>query len=422
MRAAEGTLDPERRTTTARFDVERVRRDFPILDQRVHNRPLVYLDNAATSQKPLAVIDAVSGYYLRDNANIHRGVHELSQRATRGYEEVRAKIRRFINAGSDREIVYVGGTTGAINLVAQSYGRSRVGRGDEIILTTMEHHSNIVPWQILAEEKGAHLRIAPVDDRGELILEDLEKLLGERTRIVSMVHLSNSLGTVNPVREVIRMAHARGIPVLLDGAQAAAHLRIDVQELDCDFYALSSHKMYGPTGIGILYGKEKLLEAMPPYQSGGDMISSVSFEKTHYNRLPFKFEAGTPNIAGVIGLGAAIDYLEEIGIEAAAAHENELLAYATEAVSQIPRVRIVGTAPEKAGILSFVIEGVHPHDIGTILDEQGVAIRAGHHCTQPLMERYGIPATARASFAMYNTRQDVDALLAGIRKVLEVFG
>jgi cysteine desulfurase/selenocysteine lyase len=415
-------LDPERRTTTARFDVERVRRDFPILDQKVHNRPLVYLDNAATSQKPLAVIDAVSRYYLRDNANIHRGVHELSQRATRGYEEARAKIRRFINAGSEREIVYVGGTTGAINLVAQSYGRSRVGKGDEIVLTTMEHHSNIVPWQILAEEKGAHLRIAPVDDRGELILEDLGNLLGERTRIVSMVHLSNSLGTVNPVREVIRMAHARGIPVLLDGAQAAAHLRIDVQELDCDFYALSSHKMYGPTGIGILYGKEKLLEAMPPYQSGGDMISSVSFEKTDYNRLPFKFEAGTPNIAGVIGLGAAIDYLEEIGIEAAAAHENELLAYATEAVSQIPRVRIVGTAREKAGILSFVIEGVHPHDIGTILDEQGVAIRAGHHCTQPLMERYGIPATARASFAMYNTRQDVDALIGGIRKVLEVFG
>jgi cysteine desulfurase/selenocysteine lyase len=415
-------LDPERRATTARFDVERVRRDFPILDQKVHNRPLVYLDNAATSQKPLAVIEAVSRYYLRDNANIHRGVHELSQRATRGYEEARAKIRRFINAGSEREIIYVGGTTGAINLVAQSYGRSRVGKGDEIVLTTMEHHSNIVPWQILAEEKGAHLRIAPVDDRGELILEEFEKLLGERTRIVSMVHLSNSLGTVNPVREVIRMAHARGIPVLLDGAQAAAHLRIDVQELDCDFYALSSHKMYGPTGIGILYGKEKLLEAMPPYQSGGDMISSVSFEKTHYNRLPFKFEAGTPNIAGVIGLAAAIDYLEEIGIEAAAAHENELLAYATEAVSQIRRLRIVGTAPEKAGILSFVIEGVHPHDIGTILDEQGVAIRAGHHCTQPLMERYGIPATARASFAMYNTRQDVDALVAGIRKVLEVFG
>ena len=421
MRAAEGTLDPERRET-ARFDAARVRRDFPILDQRVHDHPLVYLDNAATSQKPLAVIDAVSRYYLRDNANIHRGVHELSQRATRSYEEAREKIRRFVNAASDREIVYVGGTTGAINLVAQSYGRSRVGKGDEIVLTTMEHHSNIVPWQILAEEKGAHLKIAPVDDRGELILEDLEKLLGERTRIVAMVHLSNSLGTVNPVREVIRMAHARGIPVLLDGAQAAAHLRIDVQELDCDFYAFSGHKMYGPTGIGILYGKEKLLEAMPPYQSGGDMISSVSFEKTRYNRLPFKFEAGTPNIAGVIGLAAAVDYLEEIGIEAAAAHENELLAYATEAVSQIPRLRIVGTAPEKAGILSFVIEGVHPHDIGTILDEQGVAIRAGHHCTQPLMERYGIPATARASFAMYNTRQDVDALIAGIHKVLEVFG
>jgi cysteine desulfurase / selenocysteine lyase len=421
MRAAEGTAAPGRREE-ARFDVERVRRDFPILDQKVRNHPLVYLDNAATSQKPLAVIEAVSRYYLHDNANIHRGVHELSQRATRDYEEARAKIQRFINAGSDREIVFTGGTTGAINLVAQSYGRSHVREGDEIVLTTMEHHSNIVPWQILAEEKGARLKIAPVDERGELILEELEKLLGPRTRIVSLVHLSNSLGTLNPVQEVIRMAHARSIPVLLDGAQAAAHLRIDVQELDCDFYAFSGHKMYGPTGIGILYGKEKLLEAMPPYQSGGDMISSVSFEKTHYNRLPFKFEAGTPNIAAVIGLSAAIDYLEEIGVEAAAAHENDLLAYATEAISKLPKVRILGTARKKAGILSFLVDGVHPHDIGTILDEQGVAIRAGHHCTQPLMERFGVPATARASFAMYNTRQDVDALAAGIRKVLEVFG
>jgi cysteine desulfurase / selenocysteine lyase len=421
MRAAEGTAAPGRREE-ARFDVERVRRDFPILDQKVRNHPLVYLDNAATSQKPLAVIEAVSRYYLHDNANIHRGVHELSQRATRDYEEARAKIQRFINAGSDREIVFTGGTTGAINLVAQSYGRSHVREGDEIVLTTMEHHSNIVPWQILAEEKGARLKIAPVDERGELILEELEKLLGPRTRIVSLVHLSNSLGTLNPVQEVIRMAHARSIPVLLDGAQAAAHLRIDVQELDCDFYAFSGHKMYGPTGIGILYGKEKLLDAMPPYQSGGDMISSVSFEKTHYNRLPFKFEAGTPNIAAVIGLSAAIDYLEEIGVEAAAAHENDLLAYATEAISKLPKVRILGTARKKAGILSFLVDGVHPHDIGTILDEQGVAIRAGHHCTQPLMERFGVPATARASFAMYNTRQDVDALAAGIRKVLEVFG
>jgi len=407
---------------TAPYDVERLRQDFPILHQQVHGRPLVYLDNAATSQKPLAVLSAMQAYYSHDNSNIHRGVHELSGRASRSHEEARSKVRRFLNAAEDREILFVRGTTEAINLVASAYGRSRVGAGDEVLITAMEHHSNIVPWQILCEEKGARLKVAPINDRGELLLDELGKLLSPRTRIVSVVHLSNALGTLNPVGEVVRMAHARGVPVLLDGAQAAAHFKVDVRDLDCDFYAFSGHKLYGPTGIGVLYGKAALLEAMPPFQAGGDMISSVTFEKTLYNRLPFKFEAGTPNIAGAIGLGAALDYVEAVGLDAIAAHEKDLLDYATGALSKIPGLRILGTAREKAGVLSFVIEGVHPHDVGTILDQEGIAIRAGHHCTQPLMERLGVPATARASLGLYNTREEIDALAAGIRKVHEVFG
>jgi cysteine desulfurase/selenocysteine lyase len=403
------------------FDVRSVRQDFPILHQSVFGKPLVYLDNAATAQKPKAVIDALVRYYTQDNANIHRGLHQLSERATAAYEETRSKVRRFLNAAEDREIVFVRGTTEAINLVAQSYGRSHLGPGDEVLITTMEHHSNIVPWQILCEEKGARLRVAPIGDDGDLLLDEFEKLLGPRTRLVSVVHVSNALGTINPVKRLVEMAHRRNIPVLVDGAQAAPHLRIDVRELDCDFYALSGHKLFGPTGIGVLYGRARLLEAMPPWQSGGDMIASVTFAKTTYNRLPYKFEAGTPHIAGVIGLGAALDYLESIDRDGRIAHEDDVLAYATRTIAALPRVRLVGTAREKTGVLSFVIEGVHPHDIGTILDREGIAIRAGHHCTQPLMDRFGVPATARASFALYNTRAEVDALAAGVRRVLEVF-
>jgi cysteine desulfurase / selenocysteine lyase len=416
---------PEHGTRTAlakAYDPARARRDFPILDQKVNGKSLVYLDNAATSQKPRAVIEALEHYYFRDNSNIHRGVHSLSQRSTAAYEEARSKVRRFINAGEDREILFVRGTTEAINLVAQSYGRSTFRTGDEIILSTMEHHSNIVPWQLLCEEKGTVLRVIPVNDRGELLMEEYEKLLGPRTRFVSVAHLSNALGTINPVRRIIDLAHRWNAPVLLDGAQAVPHLKLDVQDLDCDFYAFSGHKLYGPTGIGVLYGKARLLESMPPYQGGGDMISSVSFEKTTYNRLPYKFEAGTPHIAGPIALSAAIDYLEGVGVEAVGAHERELLAYATEVVSGIRGLRVVGTAAEKAGILSFVMDGIHPHDIGTILDQEGIAIRAGHHCTMPLMDRLGVPATARASLALYNTRADIDALVKGLHKVLEVFG
>jgi cysteine desulfurase/selenocysteine lyase len=403
------------------FDVRSVRQDFPILHQSVFGKPLVYLDNAATAQKPKAVIDALVRYYTQDNANIHRGLHQLSERATAAYEETRSKVRRFLNAAEDREIVFVRGTTEAINLVAQSYGRTHLDPGDEVLITTMEHHSNIVPWQILCEEKGARLRVAPIGDDGDLLLDEFEKLLGPRTRLVSVVHVSNALGTINPVKRLVEMAHRRNIPVLLDGAQAAPHLRIDVRELDCDFYALSGHKLFGPTGIGVLYGRARLLEAMPPWQSGGDMIASVTFAKTTYNRLPYKFEAGTPHIAGVIGLGAALDYLESIDRDGRIAHEDDVLAYATRTIAALPRVRLVGTAREKTGVLSFVIEGVHPHDIGTILDREGIAIRAGHHCTQPLMDRFGVPATARASFALYNTRAEVDALAAGVRRVLEVF-
>ena len=404
------------------FDVWRIREDFPILRRKVHGKPLVYLDNAATSQKPDAVIKALTRYYTLENSNVHRGVHALSEQATRDYEDARTKAKRFLNAASEREIIFVRGATEGINLVMHSYGRKHVQAGDEVLITTMEHHSNIVPWQILCEEKGARLRVAPINDAGELILEDFEKLLNPSTRFVSVAHVSNALGTINPVQRIVEMAHRRGIPVLVDGAQAAPHLKIDVRELDCDFYVISGHKMYGPTGVGVLYGKAELLEAMPPYQGGGDMISSVSFEKTTYNQLPYKFEAGTPDIAGVIGLGAAIDYLDEIGLEKAAAHEHELLSYANAAISRIPGVRLIGTAREKAGVLSFVVEGVHPHDVGTILDQEGIAIRTGHHCAQPLMQRFGVPATARASLALYNTSEEIDALVAGLHKVKKVFG
>ena len=395
--------------------------DFPILRHTVHGKPLVYLDNAATTQKPQAVIDAICGFYSRDNANIHRGIHFLSERATENYEATRRKAQRFLNAADAREIIFVRGATEGINLVAQSFARPRLAPGDDLLITTMEHHSNIVPWQMVAEEKGARLRVAPINDRGELILEEFEQLLGPRTKLVAVMHISNALGTVNPVRRIVELAHARGVPVLIDGAQAVPHAAVDVRELGCDFYVFSGHKVYGPTGIGVLYGKAALLEAMPPYQGGGDMISSVTFEKTLYNELPHKFEAGTPHIDGVIGLGAALDYVQAIGIDKIAAHEGEVLCYATGAVSAIPGVKIIGTARRKAGVLSFVIEGVHPHDAGTILDQEGIAVRAGHHCAQPVMARFGVAATTRASFALYNTTADVDALVRGIHKVKEVF-
>jgi len=403
------------------FDVERVREDFPILQQRVHGKPLVYLDNAATSQKPRAVIDAISRYYEGTNANIHRAVHHLSEQATEEYEAARVTAQNFINAASPTEIIFVRGTTEGINLVAQTFGRANIHAGDEIVVTDMEHHSDIVPWQLLAADRGAHLRVIPINDRGELILDEFTKLLGPKTKLVCVTHVSNALGTINPVRRIVEMAHARGVPVLVDGAQAVPHVKVDVQALDCDFYSFSGHKIYGPTGIGVLYGKKALLEAMPPYQGGGDMILSVTFEKTTYNRLPYKFEAGTPDIAGVIGLGAALEYVSEIGIDKIGAHEHELLDYATAAVSSIPGLKIIGTAKEKAGVLSFTLENIHPHDIGTILDQEGIAIRTGHHCSQPVMRRFGVDSTARASFAMYNTKQEVDALVRGIGKVREVF-
>jgi cysteine desulfurase / selenocysteine lyase len=412
--------EPELRTADG-LDVEKIRRDFPILSRTVYGKKLVYLDNAATSQKPRAVIDAISGYYENENSNIHRGVHFLSQLATEGYEDARTTVQKFVNAAESREVVFVRGTTEAINLVAQTYGRAHVGAGDEVLISAMEHHSNIVPWQLLCEEKGAQLRVAPMNDRGELLLDEFEKLLTPRTKMVAVPHVSNALGTINPLAAIVEMAHRRNIPVLVDGAQAVPHLRVDVRALDCDFYCFSGHKVYGPTGIGILYGKAALLESMPPYQGGGDMISSVTFAKTTYNKLPYKFEAGTPDVAGVIGLGAGIEYLNRLGIERVAAHEHELLAYATKTISAISGIRLIGTAQEKAGVLSFVMDDVHPHDIGTILDQQGIAIRTGHHCAQPVMERFGIPATARASFAVYNTKEEIDALAAGIQKVREVF-
>jgi len=401
--------------------VEKLRADFPILDARVHGRPLVYLDNAATTQKPRIVIDTVRRYYEEINANIHRGIHALSELATQEYEQAREKVRRFLNARSTREIIFTRGTTESINLVASSFGGSRLKHGDEILISGMEHHSNIVPWQLIAEQTGAVLKVVPIDDRGELIMEEFHRLLSSRTTIVAVAHVSNALGTVNPVEEIIRAAHAAGAVVLLDGAQAAAHMPVDVQALNCDFYAFSGHKLYAPTGIGVLYGREALLEAMPPYQGGGDMIKAVSFEKTIYNDLPYKFEAGTPNIAGTIGLGAAIDYVQAVGLPAMGAHELELLAHATARALAVPGLRIIGTARNKASVLSFVLDGIHPHDIGTILDHEGVAIRTGHHCAMPVMTRYGLPATARASFAFYNTRAEVDALIAAIETVREVF-
>jgi cysteine desulfurase/selenocysteine lyase len=417
------TVDPLCSPRPSRlFEVGRVREDFPALRQHVNGKPLIYLDNAATTQKPRSVVEAIRRFYEQDCSNVHRGVHTLSQRATEAYERAREIVRRFLNARSEEEIIFVRGTTEAINLVAHSFGRWRVRAGDEILISAMEHHSNIVPWQILCEMTGARLRVAPITEDGELLVEDVERLLTERTRLVAMTHLSNALGTITPAREIIRLAHERGVPVLLDGAQAVAHLKVDVQELECDFYAFSGHKLYGPTGIGVLYGKAEWLDAMPPYQGGGDMISSVTFEKTTYNRLPYKFEAGTPHIAGAIGLGAAIEYVTTLGVEAIAAHERDLLTYATEAVSSIPGLRVIGTARQKASILSFTLDGVHPHDIGTILDHEGIAIRAGHHCAQPVMERFGVPATARVSFALYNTREEVDALVAALQKVREVFG
>jgi cysteine desulfurase/selenocysteine lyase len=398
------------------------RADFPILGERVHNRPLVYLDNGATTQKPASVIYAEGAYYRHSNANVHRGVHLLSQRATDAYEAARGKIARFINAEGPEEIVFVRGTTEAINLVAQSYARPLLKPGDEILISEMEHHSNIVPWQLVCEQTGAALKVVPIDDTGALDADAYERLLSERTRLVAITHLANALGSITPVERIVGAAHAKGVPVLLDGAQAIAHLPVDVRALDCDFYAFSGHKMYGPTGIGALYAKAALLEAMPPWQGGGDMIRSVTFEKTEYNAIPWKFEAGTPNIAGAIALGTALDYIDGIGMEVIAAHEDDLLAYATDALRGTPGLRLIGTAPDKASILSFVLDGVHAHDVGTILDHHGVAVRAGHHCAMPVMQRFGVPATVRASLALYNTREDIDVLVEGLGKVKEVFG
>ncbi len=404
------------------YDVKKIRNDFPILKKYVHDKPLVYLDNAATTQKPQVVIDKLNEYYSSMNSNIHRGVHALSGVATEAFESARIRIKQFINALGKNEIIFTRGTTEAINLVAQTYGRSNVKEGDEVIISHMEHHSNIVPWQLLCEEKKAKLRVIPVNDDGELIFEEFEKMINERTKIVSVVYVSNSLGTINPVKEIIDLAHKYKVPVLLDGAQAVNHLKIDVHNLDCDFFAFSGHKLYGPTGIGALYGKVNLLEAMPPYQGGGDMISKVTFEKTTYNELPHKFEAGTPNIAGAIGLGAAVEYVDKIGIENIAVHELELLNYATEQISDIPGLKIIGTSKNKTGVISFVLENIHPHDIGTFLDFEGVAIRTGHHCTQPLMQRFNVPATSRASFGLYNTKEEIDVLVSGLKKIIEVFG
>jgi len=396
----------------AGFNVRRIREDFPILRQTVHGKPLVYLDNAATTQKPRAVLDALMAYYSEDNANVHRGVHLLSERATQAFEDARATVQRFINAASAREIVFTRNATEGINLVAQTFGRTRLAPGDEVVISAMEHHSNIVPWQMVCEEKGASLRVIPITDEGALQLEEYERLLGSHTRLVSIVHLSNVLGTINPVQQMIATAHRRGVPVLIDGSQAVHHMTVDVQALDADFYVFTGHKLYGPTGIGVLYGKERLLDEMPPYQGGGDMIRSVTFEKTTYNALPYKFEAGTPNIAGALGLAAAVDYVTGIGMDRISAHEREL---------GVPGLTLIGTAAEKSSVLSFVMDGVHPHDIGTVVDQEGVAIRTGHHCAQPLMQRLGIAATARASLALYNTREEIDALVAALHKVRELF-
>ena len=403
------------------FDVERIRADFPILQLKIDGRPLVYLDNAASSQMPQTVIDRLVRYQTREHANINRAVHYLSETATSAYESARRKLQHFIHAREEREVIFTSGTTDAINLVMHGYGRKFIKDGDEIILTTLEHHSNIVPWQMLAEEKGATIRVVPINDAGELLIDEYEKLFNERTRFVGVMHVSNALGTVNPVKQMIAFAHARGLPVLVDGAQAVPHLQVDVQDLDCDFYAFSGHKLCGPTGIGVLYGKAALLETMQPFKGGGDMIMSVTFDKTTYNTIPHKFEAGTPPIAAAIGLGAAVDYLSAIGMDAIAAHEHTLLSYATEQMSRMPGVRILGTAANKAAVLSFTLDGVHPHDVGTLLNQDGVAVRTGHHCAQPVMQRFKVPATSRASFAFYNSLAEVDALITGIRSVQKVF-
>jgi len=405
----------------AAVDVEAWRLDFPILQETIRGKPLVYLDNGATTQKPQSVIDSEVHYYNHLNANVHRGVHDLSQRATDAYEAARTTVRRFMNAGDDAEIIFVRGTTEAINLVAQSYARPLLKAGDEILISSMEHHSNIVPWQMVCQQTGAVLKVIPISDAGELDMEAYADLLDSRTRLVAVTHLSNALGTIAPVEQMIALAHAAGVPVLLDGAQAISHLKVDVRALDCDFYAFSGHKIFGPTGIGVLYGKAELLNAMPPYQGGGDMIRAVTFEKTEYNELPYKFEAGTPNIVGAIALGAALDYVSAIGLDVIAAHEGDLLEYATDLMQAVPGLTIIGRAPRKASILSFTIAGIHPHDIGTILDHDGIAIRAGHHCAMPVMQRFGLAGTARASFALYNTRREIDVLVAGLHKVQEMF-
>ena len=418
MSASQSALRPR---PASIFDVERIRADFPILKTRPGGKPLVYLDNAASSQMPQQVIDRLVRYQTTQHANIHRAVHTLSEIATAEYEEARRKLARFINAREERELIFTSGTTEAVNLAMHGYGRKFIGAGDEIILTTLEHHSNIVPWQMLAEEKGARIRVVPINDAGELLIDEYGKLFNERTSLVGLTHVSNALGSVNPVKQMIAFARARGVPVLVDGAQAAPHMKIDVQDLDCDFYAFSGHKLCGPTGIGILYGKAALLERMQPFKGGGDMILSVTFEKTTYNVIPQKFEAGTPPIAAAIGFGAAVDYLSGIGMDAIAAHEHALLDYATAQLKAMPGVRIIGTAAKKAAVLSFALEGVHPHDVGTLLNQNGVAVRTGHHCAQPVMQRFKVPATSRASFAFYNTMAEVDALAAGIRNVQKVF-
>ena len=418
MKIIDSTLKPQ---FAPAFDVNRVRADFPILDLRVGNKPLVYLDNAASSQMPQPVIDRLVRYQTSEHANINRGVHYLSEMATAEYEKSRRKLQHFINAADDREVIFTSGTTDSINLVMHGYGRKFIGAGDEIILTTLEHHSNIVPWQMLAEEKGAKIRVVPITDAGELLVDEYEKLFNERTRFVGVMHVSNALGTVVPVKQMIAYAHTHGVPVLVDGAQAAPHMKVDVQDLDCDFYAFSGHKLCGPTGIGILYGKAGLLERMQPFKGGGDMILSVTFEKTTYNSIPHKFEAGTPPIAAAIGLGAAVDYLSELGMDAISAYEAELLHYVTEQMNQLPDVRIIGTAAAKTAVLSFEIQGIHPHDIGTLLNQEGIAVRTGHHCVQPVMLRLKVPATTRASFSFYNTMAEVDTFIAGVRAVQKFF-
>ena len=422
MKRETAVMDAVRDGRRPAFDVARIRRDFPILDLRINGKPLVFLDNAASSQMPKPVMDRWVRYQSSEHANIHRAVHYLSEKATAEYEAARHKAQTFLNAKEEREIIFTSGTTDAINLVMHGYGRKFIGAGDEIMLTTLEHHSNIVPWQMLAEEKGAKLRVVPIDDRGELLVEEYRKLFSARTKLVGVTHVSNALGTINPVREMIRIAREHGVPVLVDGAQAAPHLSVDVQDLDCDFYAFSGHKLCGPTGVGVLYGKAALLEQMQPFKGGGDMILSVTFEKTTYNTIPHKFEAGTPPIAAAITLGAAIDYLTAIGMARIAAHESTLLEYATEQLNRMPGIRLIGTAEKKAAVVSFLVEGVHPHDVGTLLNEDGVAVRTGHHCAQPVMQRFKVPATSRASFAFYNTLAEVDALVAGIRRVQKVFG